>query len=81
MNTCETISYYELVRVDVPPPKSGDFIFVSAAVMSCLICGRMIDGMGGPGEAICIPCGDVIKSHQAQGAIKWGEHSPKGEAE
>lgn len=61
-------SYYELVRVDVERNEMG---FATAAIMSCLLCGKAISGMGGPGEAICIDCGDVVKRHKAIGAIKW----------
>jgi hypothetical protein len=61
-------SYYELVRVDV---ERNEFAFVTAAIMQCLLCGTAISGMGGPGEAICIKCGDVVKRRQAIGAIKW----------
>ena len=70
----QTVSYYELKRVDIHPPKPGDFWIMSAAVMSCLLCGTIIDGMGGPGEAICLRCGDVVKTQRAVGAIKWGQN-------
>jgi len=66
-----THSYYRLERVDVPDPMPDEFRIVTAAVMSCQTCGRTIDDMGGPGEYVCIPCGDVIKNGQARGAIKW----------
>lgn len=71
-------SYYKLERVDVPDVKPGEFRLVTAAVMPCQTCGRPIDGMGGPGEYVCIPCGDVIKSGQARGAIKWSEETSNG---
>jgi len=69
METEIDYSYYELRRVDVPKPSPDSF--ATAAVIHCLLCGKMISGMGGPGEAVCIECGDVVKSHRAVGAIKW----------
>ena len=59
-------SYYVLQRVDFPKPRKDEFRFLSAAVMSCLLCKKAITGMGGPGEGICIDCGDLIKSRQVE---------------
>ena len=67
----EKTGYYELVRVDLPEP--DEMSLVTAALLTCCLCGEVIDGMGGPGEFICIRCGDVVKSHRAVGAIKWQE--------
>lgn len=74
----ETVSYYKLVRVDIPPPAPNEFRLSTAALMCCRICGRIIDGMGGPGEYVCIPCGDVVMAGKAIGAIKWDEAPPTG---
>lgn len=67
------VEYYELTKTIIPDPVEGEFTLVTAAVLSCGLCGGCIDGMGGPGDGvICIPCGDVVKSGQARTAIKWG---------
>jgi len=68
----DVVSFYKLERVDIEPPKPGEFWIATAGVMSCGLCGETIDGMGGPGEYICIRCGDVVKDGHARGAIKWG---------
>lgn len=64
--------YYRLEKVIVAPVMEGDFSFASAAIMSCRLCGCVIDSMGGPGDGqVCKPCGDLVRSGQAVGAIKW----------
>lgn len=64
-----SMSYYELVRIDLPASNGNTFL--TAATIQCNLCGRMIAGMGGPGRAICIPCGNLVEGGQARGAIKW----------
>lgn len=66
----EKIEYYELRKVNHVRQRGT---LVTAAVMSCLTCGKPITNSGGPGMYICIPCGDAIKGHQAIGCIKWEE--------
>lgn len=68
-----SMSYYELVRIDIPASNPLEFQLVTATCMNCCTCGRTISGMGGPGRAICIPCGDLIENGQAKGCIKWDE--------
>lgn len=66
------VEFYNLTKVTIEPPKPGEFRLSTAALMNCKLCGTCIDGMGGPGEAICVPCGDVLKSGRLVGAVKWG---------
>ena len=33
----------------------------TAAILNCEGCGEMIDGMGGPGGAICVECRERIR--------------------
>jgi hypothetical protein len=75
------VEYYELRRVTIPPLQPGESRLTTAAVITCSLCGRTIDGMGGPGcGPICIPCGDLVKRGQARGAVVWtGEHLPATE--
>lgn len=66
------LEYYRLERITIAPPKEGDFVFASAALLTCALCGICIDSMGGPGDgAVCIPCGDLMRRGEARGAIKW----------
>ena len=70
------IEYYELTRRKFKD--ASGFQIASAAIMECGLCGRTISGSGGPGDgAICIPCGDVVKSGQARAAIQWGDDDKK----
>lgn len=60
--------YYKLQRTRLPEPKSGAFL--TAALITCGLCGVCIDGMGGPGDgAVCLDCGDAIRSGQARRTI------------
>lgn len=34
----------------------------TAAILSCRVCDLVIDGMGGPGHAICIDCVNKLMS-------------------
>lgn len=64
--------YYELIERKTPPPNSG--MILTAAVLSCSLCGDTIDGMGGPGNgAVCERCGDLMIHGQCRGAVKWDE--------
>lgn len=36
--------------------------FTTAAVMSCALCRTMIDGMGGGGDFLCVPCGKDLSA-------------------
>jgi hypothetical protein len=65
--------YYELKRVTVPTPKPGEFSIHTQAVMFCLTCGCTISTIDGPGEAVCIACGDAIRNTQAVGCITWSD--------
>lgn len=66
-----TTEYYELVKRHIDPPKPGEFRIATACVWSCILCGSMIDGMGGPGDGdLCLRCGDLIKG----GKVKMTEH-------
>lgn len=66
------LEYYELKRVSIAD--TGEPMFRTAALITCSLCGVCIDGMGGPGDgAICIRCGDVVRSGKARNAIKWDD--------
>jgi hypothetical protein len=73
------LKYFELREVIIEDPKPGEFRLETAAVLSCSLCGTMIDGMGGPGDgAICLRCGAVVKNGQARGAIVWPAEGQRG---
>jgi hypothetical protein len=62
--------YYRLTRVSLPPRDSNSF--ASAALITCGLCGGMIDSCGGPGDgAICLRCAEVVLSGQARTTIVW----------
>lgn len=68
----DILEYFELRRVRREPALTGEPLFVTAAVLSCSLCGEMIDGMGGPGDgAVCVRCADIVRSGKARGAIRW----------
>lgn len=69
----EPIRYYQLGRlITVAPPAAGEFRIATAAILSCGLCGTVIDGMGGPGDgAVCQRCGDLLKRGGCVGAVKW----------
>jgi len=70
------VEYYELKRVTITPPEDGEFRLVTAAVIDCGLCGRMIDGMGGPGHgAVCVPCAEAVINGTAIGAIVWDKEN------
>jgi hypothetical protein len=70
------LEYYELQKITIEPTKPGEFRLVTAAVVTCGLCGGMIDGMGGPGcGAVCVRCAEVVMRGQARGAIKWSDES------
>lgn len=67
-----TLRYYELQEVVIEPPKPGEFRMTTAAVLSCGLCGGVIDGMGGPGDgAVCERCASLVRRGGAKGAIVW----------
>lgn len=67
------LEFYELTKVTVPDREPGSSRLSSASVMACGLCGKTISGCGGPGSFVCIECGDVVKSGEAKGAIKWDD--------
>jgi len=70
------LKFYKLELVEIPDPKPGEFVIRTAAVWPCALCGRPIDGMGGPGDGeICVPCGDLLRSGKVRGAIIYDEDS------
>lgn len=66
------VEFYELTKVTIQPPKPGEFAFATAALTNCKLCGTCIDGMEGPGESICIKCGDELKAgrHAARARVR-----------
>ena len=67
------IKFYELGLVTIKDEQSG-FRFASAAIISCGLCGSMIDGMGGPGNGVvCIRCGDELRHGRLRSAVVWDE--------
>ena len=68
----KALEYFQLSKVTVQETEPGEFRLVNAAVLSCSLCGRMIDGMGGPGEgAICLPCGEALENGGLVGCVLW----------
>lgn len=64
--------YHELRRVEIPPAKPGEFQILSAAVMSCGLCDKVISGMGGPGRGvICESCAGLLMSGRLRGAVRY----------
>lgn len=63
--------WYEIKRVIVQPIKPGEFRIATAAVRSCDLCGKVIFGMGGPGNGVlCVSCGDALRSGKLRGTVK-----------
>lgn len=65
------LEYFRVEHVKIPPQKPGEFRIMTAAVISCGLCGRFIDGMGGGGTFICMPCGDQLAMGALTGCVKW----------
>ncbi|BBF92664.1 hypothetical protein [Blastochloris tepida] len=65
--------YFELQPVNFPPvPPRGQVLIMTAAVLSCSLCGHQIAGMGGPGDgAICPRCADLLRRGELRGCVKW----------
>lgn len=64
--------YYELRPALTEDTNPGEFRFTSAAFISCGLCRRTIDTMGGPGDGvICQECGDALKAGRLRGTVKW----------
>lgn len=69
--SADVVGYYALKFIEPQPNVQGKLRLMTAAVMTCGLCGRTISGMGGGGIYLCKPCGDVVASGQAQHAIVW----------
>ncbi len=57
------LQYYELrlVTIDEPP------VVATAALITCVACGDVISGYGGPGEnPFCVPCAEVTLAEVAE---------------
>lgn len=51
---------------------------VTAAVMTCGLCGRVISGSGGPGYGVvCEPCGTELQRGALVGAVVWSDDAPE----
>lgn len=68
--TEKTIEYYYLEK---RTETRGAGVIVNASVMQCGLCGSMITGTGGHSNAVCIPCGDLVRSGQARSCIDWSD--------
>lgn len=64
------IEYYKLVKVEYERPKGA---IVTQAFHSCNLCGGVISTTGGPGEGVCVKCGDALNSQQLRGCVVWAE--------
>lgn len=63
--------HYEIRPVRKRAPGS----IATAALLNCSLCGKNIDGMGGPGSGqLCLPCGDEIISSRGIGATSGEEN-------
>lgn len=52
---------------------------VTCELLSCAVCGGVIDGMGGPGNGeICERCADLITSKKLREMIDWRKHPTHG---
>lgn len=56
--TTNNILYYNMIPVYENDLES----IATAAILSCRVCDLVIDGMGGPGHAICIDCVNKLMS-------------------
>lgn len=66
------LRFFELRSMQRGPIVKGQI--VTAAVLDCGLCGRTIDGMGGPGYgAVCSPCGEALIAGQLRGAVIYQE--------
>jgi hypothetical protein len=61
------ILYYDLVPVREEPEEAGGFSIASAAVVSCIVTGRHLDGIGGPGFAVCAEVVDALDMNRHGG--------------
>ena len=52
----------------------------SAAMIYCLLCKEAVSGMGGPAEAICVKCGDAIKSGEYKLEVQFDALTASNEA-
>lgn len=61
--------HFELKPVE-PIDETGRIM--TATVMCCGLCDRVISGMGGPGNGIvCEPCGELLKSGALRNVVTW----------
>jgi hypothetical protein len=63
--------FYELQKITIKEDPNA-FRIATAAILSCGLCGEMIDGMGGPGDGVvCVKCGDELRKRRLVGAVVW----------
>lgn len=73
------VRFYEPQLVEIKAPEPGEFRISSAAVRSCSLCGTMISGMGGPGDApICERCIEPLRRGELRGCVKWQDETDTG---
>lgn len=61
--------HYELRPVDAIDDAG---MIMTAAVMSCCLCCRVISGMGGPGTGVvCEPCADLLFDGTLKGVVTY----------
>lgn len=71
----ETPDYFELTEVHTQ--KEG-FMFATAALVNCSLCGVCIDGMGGPGHgAVCNRCAKELIGGRLRGCVVWDDEDSK----
>ena len=66
----------DMKRISIEKPDPENPRIVTAAFRMCLLCGTTISSSGGPGQSLCVPCGDLLRSGQAQGAVVWSDEDP-----
>lgn len=65
----ETPEFYRMEKTKLEPG-----FLVTAALLSCGLCGVTISGNGGPGGGqVCIRCGDELARGGLRGAVIWEE--------
>lgn len=73
-NEPKTTEAYRLVRCDIT--KGTKNALVTQALVQCGLCGTTLSATGGPRSgSICKPCGELVMSGQARGAVSWCDHS------
>lgn len=61
------VKFYQLVLVE-RENKPGRIS--TASVVSCLLCNKMIDHMGGPGRALCEECAEDLITRRLRKAYR-----------